>query len=113
MHILLIFLYRDDLVDETMEALIELEIGDAVVVEGQPMERILADEVPIFGGLWQTIGEGHASVRLVLAPLPDRARLDPLFRLLAETGVDLSDPAIGRLCLLPAEFPAPPPPPSR
>lgn len=108
MHMLLIFVYREDLVDGVLEALVELEIVGACVVEGTAMERILADDVPIFSGLLQTMGESHDRVRLVLAPLPDRALIDPLFRLLAANGVDMADPAAGRLCLLPVEFPEPP-----
>jgi hypothetical protein len=107
-HLLLIFLYRADLVDEVVESLVELEIGDALVLEGTPMERVLAEDVPIFGGLWQTIGDDHRDVRLIAAPLPDRGLVDPLFRLLGEVGVDLADRAVGRVLLLPAEFLEPP-----
>ncbi len=108
MHILLIFVYMDDLVDGVLEALVELEVTGVTVVEGAAMERILADDVPIFSGLLQTIGGSHDKVRLVLAPLAQRSLVEPLFRLLAENGADMADPAVGRLCLLPAEFPEPP-----
>ena len=110
MHILFITLYREDLIDEVLSALVELEIGGAIVVDGTAMERILADDVPIFAGLWQTIGDSHDRVRLVMAQLTDRGQLDALFRVLLDSGVDLSDDAVGRLCLVPAEFPEPPSP---
>jgi hypothetical protein len=108
MHILLLFVYREDLVDEVLEALVELELVDACVLRGTAMERILSEDVPIFAGLLQTLGDSHDKITLVMAPLPDRTLVTPLFRLLADNGADFADATVGRLCLVPAEFPEPP-----
>lgn len=105
---LLIFLYREDLLDEVLEALIELEIVDACVLRATAMERILAEDVPIFSGLLQTLGDSHDRVDVILAPFADRDQVPALFRLLRANGADLADPSIGRLHLLPVETPTPP-----
>lgn len=101
MHLLLITLYREDLLDEVLSGLVEMEITGATVLDGTAMERILSEDVPIFAGLLQA-GPGRSSA--IIAPLGDLALLDPLVRLYGETGVDFTQPGVGRLFLLPVEF---------
>ncbi len=94
--LLFLFIHRQDLLDEALEALVEMEITDATVFEGTPMERILADEVPIFAGLWQNHGEAEGQTRLVVATASEQS-LSGLITVLADVGVDLGDPKIARL----------------
>ncbi len=101
MHLLIITLYREDLLDEVLSGLVELEITGATVLDGTPMERILSEDVPIFAGLLPA-GSGRSSV--IVAPVKDRTLLDPLIRLFRETGVDFTRPGVGTLFLLPVDF---------
>ena len=103
LKLLFLFIYRQDLVDEALEALVEMEINDATVFEGTPMERILADEVPIFAGLWQSHGEAEGQTRLVVATIEDQA-LTSLISVLSDVGVDLGKPEIARLYSVPIEY---------
>ena len=102
MKLLFLFVYRQDLVDEALEALVEMEITDATVIDGTPMERILADDVPIFAGLWQSHGEAEGQTRLITTTVSDQTLTD-LVALLGDVGVDLSNPAIARLLTVPVE----------
>lgn len=101
MHLLFITLYREDLLDEVLSGLVEMEITGATVLDGTPMELILSEDVPIFAGLLPA-GSGRSSA--IVAPVKDRSLLDPLIRLLRETGVDFTRPGVGRLFLLPVDF---------
>ena len=101
MYLLLILLHREDLLDEVLSGLVEMEITGATVLDGSAMERILAEDVPIFAGLLQA-GPGRTSA--IIASAKDRSALDPLIRLLRETGVDFTQPGVGRLFLLPVDF---------
>ena len=101
MHLLIITLYREDLLDEVLSCLVELEITGATVLDGTPMERILSEDVPIFAGLLPA-GSGRSCV--IVAPVEDRTLLDPLIRLFRETGVDFTRPRVGRLFLVPVDF---------
>ena len=103
MRLLFLFLYRQDLVDEALEALVEMEITDATVVDGTPMERILAADVPIFAGLWQSHGEADGQTRLIMAAVTDEA-LPDLIALLGDVGVDLSKPEIAQLFTVPVDI---------
>ncbi|MBT6145820.1 MAG: hypothetical protein HOH74_10335 [Gemmatimonadetes bacterium] len=102
MRLLFLFVYRQDLLDEALEALVEMEINDATVIEGTPMERILADDVPIFAGLWQSHGEAEGHTRLIMATVNEQT-LHDLIALLGDVGVDLSNPKMARLLTLPVE----------
>ena len=102
MRLLLLFIHRQDLIDEALEALVEMEITDATVFEGTPMKRILADEVPIFAGLWQSHGEAEGQTRLVMATVAETA-LEGLVSLLGDVGVDLGNSDIARLLTIPID----------
>lgn len=102
MRLLFLFVYRQDLVDEALEALVEMEITDATVIDGTPMERILADDVPIFAGLWQSHGEAEGQTRLIMATVTEQTLTD-LIAMLADVGVDLSKPEIAQLFSVPVE----------
>ena len=103
MQILLITLYREDLLDEVLSALVEMEITGAIVLEGTSMERVLSEDVPIFAGLWQTIGGGEHA-KAIFAAVGDRGLLEPLVQLSKEMGVDFADPEIGRIFSIPVDF---------
>ncbi len=102
MRLLFLFVYRQDLLDEALEALVEMEITNATVIEGTPMERILADDVPIFAGLWQSHGEAEGHTQLIMTTVDDQT-LHDLISLLGDEGVDLSNPEMARLFTLPVE----------
>jgi hypothetical protein len=103
MHLLLIVLYREDLLDEVLSALVEMEITGAAVLDGASMERVLSEDVPIFAGLWQTTGAG-GHTKAIAAALPDRELLDPLIVHFEEIDIDFTEPGIGRLFLIPVDF---------
>lgn len=101
MHVLLIILYRSALLDEVLSALVELEITHAVVLDGTSMERVLAEDIPIFAGLWQSLGDGGSSARVIVAPIGQLDVSDKLVPYLKELGVDFTNPDVGHLYTLP------------
>lgn len=103
MQILLIILHREDLLDDVLSVLVEMEVTGVIVLDGTSMERILAEEVPIFAGLLETIGRG-THTKAILAPIQDRGILESLGSLLEEAGADFSSPDIGRVFSLPVDF---------
>ena len=103
MYLLLIVLYREDLLDEVLSALVEMEITGAAVLDGTSMERVLSEDVPIFAGLWQATG-GTGHTKTIVAILPDRDLLDPLVLHFKEIDIDFTEPEIGKLFLIPVDF---------
>ena len=103
MQLLLIILYRAELLDEVMAALVELEITHAVALDGTSMERVLAEDIPIFAGLWQSLGDGDAGTRVILAPFGGDEVAETLVPHLREVGADFSDPETGHVYILPVQ----------
>ena len=103
MQILLIILYRESLLDDVLATLVEMEITGAVVLDGTSMERVLSEDVPIFAGLWETLGNGGGQIKTILAPICDRSLIEPLVRLLKEAGADFTDSEIGRIYSVPVD----------
>ena len=103
MHLLLILLYRETLLDEVLSALLEMEITGAVVLDGTNMERILSEDVPILAGLFQITG-GTGQAKTIVAPVRDRGLIEQLPLIFRDMGVDFSDPEVGRAFSLPVDF---------
>ena len=62
MQILLIILYREDLLDEVLTALVEMEITGASVLDGTSMERVLWRTslfLPDYGMPWEVAAVRH------------------------------------------------------
>ncbi|MFH1569682.1 MAG: hypothetical protein ABIL09_16925 [Gemmatimonadota bacterium] len=101
MQLLLIILYRVDLLDEVLSALVELEILHAVVLDATSMERVLAEDIPIFAGLWQSLGDGGVGARLIVAPAGGLDVFEHLVPYLKELGADFANPEVGHLYTIP------------
>jgi len=103
MYYLIIHLYQERYWNDVLLALAAEGITDALVLDATHIERALALEVPLFAGFWANMDRKSRFVKLILAPTADRAVVSRIVGTLKEEGVDLTDPAVGRLLLLPAE----------
>ncbi|MDP6380850.1 MAG: hypothetical protein QF662_05860, partial [Phycisphaerae bacterium] len=84
-----------------LEALLELDVRGAVVIESEGAMQLLAQEVPIFGGLRQLIAGPKAFNKTVFGLTDDDDVIEKLDRVLKRIGVDLSVPDTGYAILLP------------
>ena len=103
MYYLMIHLYQERYWGDVLLALTAEGITDALVVDASRMEHALASEVPIFAGFWADMDRRGRFAKVIMASVPDRSSAYRVVETLREDGVDLTDPSVGRVLLLPAE----------
>ncbi len=99
-----IILNEEEYVDDLLSAMMELEITGATILDGVGMERVLANDVPIFAGLFQSMGGSRPYNKNIIALLKDRRTLTRLIGVLQEIGIDFAEPGVGAIFALPVSF---------
>lgn len=103
MKLLYITLYDDAYLDDIIEALVEVEITVANVMEGQDLFKLLSDDIPIFSGLLRGLKAIKPSVRNVIAIFEQISQIDDFIKILKSDGIDFEE-GFGSLSVIPIEF---------
>ncbi|RKY60014.1 MAG: hypothetical protein DRP94_01880 [Candidatus Latescibacterota bacterium] len=103
MYYLIVHLYQERYWSDILLALAAEGITDAVVVDASRMEQALISELPIFAGFWADMSRRGRFAKVIMASVPDRASVYRMVEALRGEGVDLTDPSVGKILLLPAE----------
>ncbi len=104
MIIVVIILNEEESLDDLLSVMMEFEITGATILDGVGMERILANDVPIFAGLVQSLGGSRPYNKNIIALFKDKGTLAGFIEVLKEIGVDFRKPGIGVLFALPVSF---------
>lgn len=99
-----IILNEEEYVDELLSVMMELEISGATILDGVGMERVLANDVPIFAGLIQSLGGSRPYNKNIIALVKDRETLAQLIGVSKEIGIDFKKPGVGGIFALPVSF---------
>ena len=86
MHLLVVVLHREELLDDVLSALVELELPDAIVVESRTSLELLERDLPIFAGIRSLIPGGIDFSRLVLCPVERDDLADQALAAIRELG---------------------------
>jgi len=63
----------------------------------------LVSELPIFAGFWADMSRRGRFAKVITASVPDKTSVCRMVETLKGEGVDLTDPSVGKILLLPAE----------
>ncbi len=106
---LMIVLLRDEsLVRKIVGALIETELFEGTVLDGEALENLAMRTIPLFEDVGRWFGQNLQYNRLIAVALRDRAEADAFVGLCRRDGVDLTNPETASLWLVPCERYAPP-----
>ena len=104
MQMLCIVLNREEQLDDLLTELLELEITGATIVDGVGMERVLANDVPIFAGLLKSVSGQRPYNKNILALVPELDTVKRLVALCREVGIDFAEPGTGSLFAIPVSY---------
>ncbi len=102
-YLLMVYLFEEGALEDLLTALTSLGIENAVVLDGQRMNRLLAFEVPIFAGFREDLAGGSTYCRVLSVVIDDPVEADELLRVLKEAEIDFSKEGIGAMMVLPLE----------
>lgn len=103
-HLLVIVLNEEDLLDEVLSALVECEIPDAAIIDGVSMQEILVKDIPIFAGLLLSSKTSRFVTKVIISSIPNPDVARELNRVLKAENIDLTQPEIGYLFVLPVSY---------
>ena len=99
-----IILNKEEYVDDLLSVMMELEITGATILDGVGIERILANDVPIFAGLIQSLAGSRPYNKNIMALFKNKEILAKLLGVLKEIGIDFNEPGVGGIFALPVSF---------
>lgn len=102
MYLVIIFLTREEILDDLLSILVELGSTDTTIVESQSMGGFLAHRIPIFAGLRLQLGGKHVYSKMIFATSDDREVGKKTVHLLKDSGYDFYD-GMGRIIVIKAE----------
>jgi len=103
LKLLIIILNEDEYIDELLEALVELDIRGATVIDSVGMGKIISQNVPIFGGL-RSLMEGSKPYNKTILTLVREEKVEEIVREYENICGSLNSPGTGVLFTLPVDF---------
>lgn len=101
---LLILIVKDDtVVRKVVRVLVEMELFDSTVLDGEAVENLAMRSVPMFEDIARMFGQALSYNRTLMVGLRHRQEAEVLTRLCRRDGVDLCDPAVATAWLIPCE----------
>jgi len=103
MKYMIIKLYDPKCLDDVMLALTAHDVRHAVVLDGRAVGSTLMQEMPLFAGFRVDLDEPRGAMKVIFGIVPDDDTARAIRDDLKEAGVDLANPAIAKVFLLPIE----------
>jgi len=103
MKYMIIKLYDPKCLDDLMLALTAHDVRHAVVLDGRAVGSALMQEMPLFAGFRVDLDEPRGAMKVILALVQSDETARAIRDDLKDAGIDLSDPAIAKVFLLPIE----------
>jgi hypothetical protein len=102
LYLIIIFLTKEEILDDLLSILVELGSTDTTIIESQSMGGFLAHRIPIFAGLRLQLGGKHVYSKTILAISDDKDAGKKVVHLLKDSGFDF-DEGMGRIMVLKTE----------
>ena len=103
MKLLVFILNKNELLDEVLEAFLELGIPGATILDSVGMGHILAYEIPIFAGL-RSVLPGHRPFNKTILALVDAEQVPKAIEAIEQIVGPLDQPGTGIAFTVPVDF---------
>ena len=103
MKLTLLFLNKEERLNEILEAMMELGISGATVIDSVGMGRIMAHDIPIFAGFQNLLHESRPGNKIIFSVIPEH-KIRPLAKEVEHILGPLDEPGNGVLISLPVDF---------
>jgi nitrogen regulatory protein PII len=103
MKLVIFILNKEERLQEVLEALLELDINGATIVDSVGMGRIMAHDIPIFAGFRNLLQDSRPGNKTILTIIEDK-KSEPLLKGLEQIVGDLNEPGNGIFLTLPIDF---------
>lgn len=101
---MVIILKKESLLKKILSLMIELELYDTTVLDGESIENVAAKKIPIFSDLNTLFGHQTSYNRTILSYIPDGTTTENFIELCREEGIDFREPEIGCVMTIPCNL---------
>ncbi len=101
--LVIIVLNREEHLDELLEAFVEIDVRGATVIDSVGMGQIIAQDIPIFGGL-RSLMTGTRPYNKTIFTVVDAGKIEIIADVLEQVCGSLDEPGTGLMFSLPVEF---------
>jgi hypothetical protein len=102
LYLAIIFLTKEEILDDLLSILVELGTSDTTIVESQSMGGFLAHRIPIFAGLRLQLGGKNVYSKTIFALSDDKDIGKKVIHLLRDSGFEFEE-GMGRMVVLKIE----------
>ena len=102
MKLLLIVLNKEELLDDLIQAFLEVDVRGATIVDSVGMGRILSHDIPIFAGLKGLLSGNRPHNKTILTVVQDE-QVEPVVRVFEEVVGPVAEAGNGLLVALPID----------
>lgn len=104
MHVLMIHLKQETHLRTVASLLMEMELFDTAILDGEGVENIGVSQEQLFGSFQDLFGRGDAYNRTLCCPVKDPATVKTFAHLCEQQGIDFKQPDTGWVLSFPCDF---------
>lgn len=101
MHLLVLVLNQEHLLDDILEEFINLDVRGATILDSVGMGRTIEQHIPIFAGLRTIFESGRSSNKTIFTVIENDAKLQRVVNMLRNKLEDFKTPGTGLLFVVP------------
>ncbi len=103
LKLVFIILNKEEKLDELLEAFLELDIRGATVIDSVGMGRIIAYDIPIFGGLRSLTSGSRPQNKTIITVVPEE-KIEDITKAFEQICGSLDEPGTGLIFAMPIDF---------
>ena len=103
MYVVIIILKSEGFTKPVVSTLIELEFFDSTVLDGEGIENVATETMPILSEVTALFGQEILFNKTIITVVPDKDTVFSLNAALKRDGIDLKQPEMGTMFAFPCE----------
>jgi hypothetical protein len=105
MYISIIILKDEKKFDKVIQILIELQLYDSTIIDGEGIEPAIIESLPVFKELASLLGnEENVYNKTIISHIPEKEDLDYLVKICKEEGINFKEKNIGSIMAFKCDF---------
>jgi|SRR5690554_879498 len=104
MYVMIIILKDESLVKKIFSLLIEFELFQSTVLDGESIENIAARKIPLFSDFNLLFGRESVYNRTIICYVPEGSTVDDFIKVCRKEGIDFQEQDIGCLMTFPCSL---------
>jgi len=101
---MIIILKDESLLKKMLSLLIEFELYDATVLDGESIENVASKKIALFSDLNSLFGSQGFYNRTIICYVPDDEIVSKFIKVCKKEGIDFKKPELGSIMIVPCSF---------